>query len=331
VLERERARLQRSGCGAPRIVTCYEAGRDGFWLQRYLASRGAESLVVDPASIEVNRRARRAKSDGLDVDGELRVLIGYDSGERHRCRMVAVPSVAEEDARRPGRERARLLGERTAQSNRIVGLLAGQGIYGYRPLSGDRWERLSALRCADGRELPAKLREEIARSLTRLEAAQAQIRAVEKQRAGDLAASDDRGARSIHALMRFYGIGIEIAGTLVREVYYRSFANRRKVGSYVGLSPSPYQSGDTNHEQGISKAGNRRARSAAIELAWLWLRHQPESALSKWFFAKLGESQSKRLKKILIVALARKLVVALWRFLSAGVVPEGVRLKDRPR
>lgn len=327
VLERERAALQRSGCDAPRIVTCYEAGRDGFWLQRYLAGQGAESLVVDPASIEVNRRARRAKSDGLDVAGQLRVLISYDAGERHRCRMVAVPSVAEEDARRPGRERQRLLGERTAQSNRIVGLLATQGIYGYRPLGGERWERLAQLRCADGQALPAWLREEIVRSLTRLEAAHAQIREVEKQRAASLAASDDRGTLYIHALMRFHGIGIEFASTLAREVYYRDFANRRRVGSYVGLSPSPYQSGDTNHEQGISKAGNRRARSAAIELAWLWLRHQRESALTKWFHTKLGASKSRRLKRILIVALARKLVVALWRYLTAGVVPEGARLK----
>jgi transposase len=326
VLERERARLQRSGCGAPRVVTSYEAGRDGFWLHRYLASQGVESFVIDPASIEVNRRARRAKSDGLDVEGLLRVVISYDAGERHRCRMVMVPSVAEEDARRPGRERQRLLGERTAQSNRISGLLATQGIYGYRPLRADRWERLEELRCADGRELPAWLHAEIVRSLKRLEFARQQIRAVEQQRAAGLA-GEDRGARHTRALMRFNGIGIEFASTLAREVYYRDFANRRRVGSYVGLSPSPYQSGDTNHEQGISKAGNRRARSAAIELAWLWLQHQPESALSKWFLAKLATSKSKRLKKILIVALARKLVVALWRYLTTGLVPEGARLK----
>ena len=326
VLEQERARLERSGCGAPRIVTCYEAGRDGFWLQRYLASQGAESLVVDPASIEVNRRARRAKSDKLDVEGQLRVLISYDAGERHRCRMVAVPSLAEEDARRPGRERQRLVSERTAQSNRISGLLATQGIYGYRPLRADRWDRLAELRCADGRTLPALLHEEIVRSLTRREFAQQQIKAVEKQRAAGLA-GEDRGARYTRALMRFYGIGIEIASTLAREVYYRDFANRRQVASYVGLPPSPYQSGDTNHEQGISKAGNRWARHKAVELAWLWLEHQPQSALSQWFFARLGPSKSKRLKKILAVALARKLVVALWRYLTAGVVPEGARLK----
>jgi transposase len=326
VLERERRRLEHSGVRAGRIVTCYEAGRDGFWLHRFLASQGAESYVVDPASIEVNRRARRAKSDKLDVEGQLRVLMSYDAGERHRCRMVAVPSVAEEDARRPGRERQRLLGERGAQSNRIIGLLATQGIYGYRPLRADRWVRLAELRCADAGELPAALHEEIVRSLTRLEAAQEQIKTVEQQRGAGLA-GDDRATRSIRRLMRFYGIGIEWASTLVREVYYRDFANRRQVASYVGLSPSPYQSGDTNHEQGISKAGNRRARHAAVELAWLWLRHQAQSALSRWFFSRLGASKSKRLKKILIVALARKLVVALWRYLTQDLVPEGARLK----
>jgi transposase len=242
--------------------------------------------------------------------------------------MVVVPSVAEEDARRPGRERQRLLSERGAQSNRIIGLLATQGIYGYRPLRGDRWARLAELRRADGQGLPAALHEEIVRSLARLEAAQEQIKAVEKQRAAGMA-GEDRGARYIRAVMRFSGVGIEWATLLVREVYYRDFANRRQVASYVGLPPSPYQSGDTNREQGISKAGNRRARHAAVELAWLWLRHQPQSALSRWFFSRLGASKSRRLKKILIVALARKLVVALWRYLTQGLVPEGARLKPR--
>jgi len=236
--------------------------------------------------------------------------------------------VAEEDARRPGRERQRLVSERVAQSNRISGLLATHGIYGYRPLRADRWDRLAELRCADGRELPELLHEEIVRALTRLEFVQGQIKAVEKRRATKLG-DEDRGARYTRALMRFYGIGIEIASVLAREVYYRDFANRRQVGSYVGLSGSPYQSGERNHEQGISKAGNRLARHKAIELAWLWLKHQPQSALSRWFYARLGTSQSKRFKRILAVALARKLVVALWRYLSAGLVPEGARLEPR--
>jgi transposase len=328
VIERHRSALHQSGARSVRVVTCYEAGRDGFWLHRFLESQGAESFVVDPGSIEVSRRARRAKSDGLDVEGLLRVVISYDAGERHRCRMVVVPSKAQEEARRPGRERQRLMSERTGQSNRIVGLLATWGIYGYRPLRADRWEQLAALRCADGQAVPAAQHEEIVRGLERLGMVEEQIAAVERQRAAALAAGD-AGAQHIRALMRFYGIGIEIASTMEREVYFRSFANRRSVGAYFGLSPSPFQSGNSNHEQGISKAGNRRARSVAIEFAWLWLRHQPHSALTRWYYAKLGTSTSKRLKKILIVALARKLVVALWRYLTTGLVPEGARLKQR--
>lgn len=258
----------------------------------------------------------------------MRVVTCYEAGERHRCRMVVVPSAAQEDARRPGRERQRLMSERTAQSNRIVGLLATRGVYGYRPLQADRWEQLAALRCADGQPLPAVLHEEIVRGLERLGMVNEQIAAVEQQRAAALAA-DDEGARHIGLLMQLYGIGIECATQLEREVYFRPFANRRAVGSYVGLSPSPFQSGNRNHEQGISKAGNRRARSAAIELAWMWLRHQPDSALSRWFNARLGESKSRRLERILIVALARKLVVALWRYLTMGLVPEGARLEAR--
>jgi transposase len=329
LIERERAALQRAGWARVRVVTCYEAGRDGFWLHRFLVAREAESFVVDPGSVEVNRRARRAKSDGLDVESLLRVVIRYDAGDRHHARMVVVPSIAEEDARRPGRERGRLLSERTAHSNRIQGLLATHGVYGYRPLRRDRWAQLATLRSADGQALPAQLHQEIVGELHRLEFVDGQITAVEKRRAAALAAAPaaDEGARGIKALRRLSGIDIEVATTLVREVYYRSFANRRKVASYVGLAASPFRSGGTDHEQGIAKAGNRRARSMAIELAWLWLRHQPDSALSRWFHARLAGSKSRRLKRILIVALARKLVVALWRYLTTGLLPEGAQLK----
>ncbi len=330
LIERERSALQRAGWARVRVVTCYEAGRDGFWLHRFLVAQGAESFVVDPGSVEVNRRARRAKSDGLDLESLLRVVIRYDAGDRHHARMVVVPSIGEEDARRPGRERGRLLSERTAHSNRIQGLLATQGCYGYRPLRGDRWARLAALRGADGQALPAQLHEEIVRELSRLEFVDGQIRAVEKQRAAVLAAApaEDDAARRVKDLRRLRGIDLEVATTLVREVYYRPFANRRKVASYVGLAASPFRSGGMAHEQGIAKAGNRRARSMAIELAWLWLRHQPDSALSRWFHARLAGSESRRLKRILIVALARKLVVALWRYLTADVPPEGARFKS---
>ncbi len=330
VIERERSALQRDGWTGVRVVTCYEAGRDGFWLHRFLAGQGAESWVVDPGSVLVNRRARRAKSDRLDVEGLLRLVIRYDAGDRHHGRMVVVPSIAEEDARRPGRERRRLLSERTAHSNRIQGLLATQGIYGYRPLCSDRWVQLAARRCADKQALPAQVHDEIVRELHRLEFVDGQIAAVEKRRAAALAAApaEDDAARQVKALRRLRGFGIEFSSMLVREVYYRQFANRRKVASYVGLTPSPFQSGGTDHEQGIAKAGNRRARSTAIELAWLWLQHQPDSALTRWFYARLGGTGSRRLKRILIVALARKLVVALWRYLTAGLLPEGARLKS---
>jgi transposase len=244
--------------------------------------------------------------------------------------MVVVPSIAEEDARRPGRERRRLLSERTAHNNRIQALLALHGVYGYRPLRSDRWVRLAGLRRADGEPLPAQLQEEIARELHRLEFVDGQIAAVEKQRDAALAAAPaaDDSARQVKELQRLRGFGPEFSSMLVREVYYRQFANRRKVGSYVGLTSSPFRSGGIDHEQGIAKAGNRRARSTAIELAWLWLTHQPDSALTRWFHARLGGSKSRRLKRILIVALARKLVVALWRYLTAGLLPEGVRLKS---
>jgi transposase len=329
VIERERAALRRAGWREVRVVTCYEAGRDGFWLHRFLVAQGAESFVVDPGSMLVNRRARRAKSDGLDVESLLRLVIRHDAGDRSLGRMVVVPSIAAEDARRPGRERRRLLSERTAHSNRIQGLLATHGVYGYRPLRSDRWVQLEGLRCADKQALPRQLQEEIVRELHRLEFVDGQIAAVEKQRAAALAAAaaEDDAARQVKALRRLRGIDIEFATMLVREVYYRQFANRRKVASYVGLTSSPFRSGSMDHEQGIAKAGNRRARSTAIELAWLWLRHQPDSALTRWFYARLGGTKSRRLKRILIVALARKLVVALWRYLTAGLPPENARFK----
>jgi transposase len=292
-------------------------------------AQGAESWVVDPGSVLVNRRARRPKSDRLDVEGLLRLAIRYDAGDRHLGRMVVVPSVAEEDARRPGRERRRLLSERTAHNNRIQGLLATHGIYGYRPLRADRRSRLAELCCADGKPLPVHVGEEIVRELGRLEFVNGQIAALEKQRAAAIATApgDDETAHQLKALLQLRGFGMEFASMLVREVYYRQFANRRGVASYVGLTGSPFRSGGTDHDQGIAKAGNRRARSTAIELAWLWLRHQPDSALSRWFHARLGGSKSRRLKRILIVALARKLIVALWRYLTTGLIPEGVRLK----
>lgn len=331
VMERERLALHRQGYEQVRIVSCYEAGRDGFWLHRYLVGRGVENHVIDPASVEVNRRGRRVKSDGVDVEKLLRALRWHEMGDHQACRMVVVPSEAEEEARRPGRERGRLLSERTGHSNRIKGLLATQGISHYHPLKADRWVKLEGLRRADGQGLAGWLRREIERELERLEVAEKQIKAVEKERGAALAAglaAGDRGAEQIERLKQLRSMGMEFATGLVREVFYREFRNGGQVGSYFGLAPTPYQSGGRNHEQGIAKAGNRRARSLAVEAAWLWLLHQPDSELSRWFHAKLAGRKG-RAKRVLIVALARKLMVALWRYVTTGLVPQGALLKAR--
>ena len=285
--------------------------------------------MVDPGSILVNRRARRAKSDRLDVEGLLRLVIRHDAGDRYLGRMVVAPSVAEEDRRRPERERGRLLGERTAHNNRIKALLATQGQYGYKPLRPDRWARLAELRSADGSPLPAHLRQEIEHELERLDLAEAQERRLEQGRRAALkdSAAADRVAQCVRLLMRLKGIEFEGASGLAHEVLYRTFANRRAVAGYVGLGSSPFKSGGIDHDQGIAKAGNKRARSLLIQLAWLWVRHQPESAITRWYKAQLGDSKSRAKKRKLIVAVARRLLVALWRYVTLGVPPDGGTFK----
>ena len=327
-ITREREALLRLGYGSVRVVSCYEAGRDGFWLHRFLAGQGVASQVVDPGSVLVNRRARRAKTDRLDAEGLLRLVMRHDAGDRSLGRMVVVPSVEEEDARRPERERRRLLRERTAHGNRVQGLLALHGIYGYRPLKTDRWARLAEVRCADGAALPPWLRLEIERELERLERVDAQVAALEKvrQTAHKAAPADDPAARVVRLLLRVKAIGLETASVLSHEVLYRRFANRRKVTGFVGLGASPFQSGGIAHEQGLSKAGNKRARAVLVELAWSWLRLQPDSAITQWFKAKAAGANARR-RKQLIVAVARRILVALWRYATTGVLPPDVRLK----
>ncbi len=319
LVERVRAR------GASRVVCCYEAGRDGFWLHRYLATRGIDCLVLDPASLPVNRRARRAKSDRIDVHMLLRGLIGWDGGDRDACRPVRVPTVAAEDARQTHREREALLKERVRHVNRIKGLLATQGVIGFEPLRHGR-AGLAKLTGADGAALPAGLLSRLERELARLALAVEQIAALEAVRDGTIAAADDAGAVKAARLTALKGIGPQIATVLAREVFYRSFGNRREVASYTGLCPSPWRSGGMVREQGVSKAGNARARTCAIELAWLWLRWQPDSALARWFTGRVGSARG-RVRRIAIVALARKLMVALWRYVETGLVPDGAVLK----
>lgn len=328
VIERLRQREARAVRRPVRVICAHEAGYEGFWLHRQLVAAGIESHLIDASSLQVDRRARRAKTDAIDVEGLLRALIGYVRGERSRCRMVRVPSVAEEDAKRTHRERKRLVKERTGHINRIKALLALHGITGYEPIKADRRQCLHALVTHDGQSLPPRLRRELSRELDRLELLLEQLAEVEAER--DAIAPDqsvcDQAVAMIPQLQRLRGVGPETATILAREVSYRDFANRKAVASYAGLTPSPYMSGTLQRDQGISKAGNRLVRTAMIELAWLWLRHQPESALSRWFCDRVGSTKG-RLRRITIVALARKLLVALWRFVTTGLVPTRAAMK----
>ncbi len=319
---------QACGGGAVQVVVGYEAGYDGFWLQRRLAAEGIICWVMDPGSLQVNRRARRAKTDRLDAAMLLRALIAWCRGDRAACHMVQVPSVAREDARRTHRERQRLVAERVQHVNRIKGLLATQGINDYQPLRRDRSARLGKVRTKDGQALPPRLRREIERELQRLELVLEQLEAVEAERDTAVAAPavDDADAAKVALLARLGGIGNELATVLVREGLYRSFTNRKEVAAYAGLTPMPFASGERHREQGISKAGNPLLRKAMVELAWLWLRYQPDSALARWFTDRVGSVRG-RIRKITAVALARKLLVALWRYVTAGLMPEGARIK----
>jgi transposase len=328
LLRRLQAREQRASGNQVQVVLAYEAGYDGFWLQRRLSVEGITCWVMDPGSLQVDRRARRAKTDRLDAAMLLRALMAWWRGDRAACHMVQVPSVEREDARRTHRERQRLIAERVQHVNRIKGLLATQGIYDYRPLRRDRWERLEALRTGDGRELPPRLRREIEREFRRWELVLEQIEVSEAERDATVAApaAQDIDAAKVAQLAKLGGIGTELATVLVREALYRPFANRKEVAAYAGLTPSPYASGDRHRDQGISKAGNPLLRKAMVELAWLWLRYQPDSALARWFTERVGAVRG-RMRKITAVALARKLLVALWRYLTTGLLPEGAHLK----
>jgi transposase len=316
------ARLRAAALENRRILVCYEAGYDGFWLARALAKFGIECRVLDPASIQVNRRARRVKTDRIDVLALLRALIAIDRGERHVCAVVRVPSVEEEDARRSHRERQRLVRERTGHINRIKGLLFAQGIRGIEPKLRRTRIDFAALKTAEGHPLPDRLRRELEREYARHDLIQAQLREVEKER--DTAdAQDPVVERKRQMLVALQGVGGTSAAILAREVFARSFASRRQLGSYLGLTPSAYDSGSMTRCQGISKAGNSWARRILIEVAWLWQKHQPVSPLSHWYIQKTT-GQSSRIRRIMLIALARKLAISLWRYVETGLVPEGV-------
>ena len=326
LLSRWRANAEQRYGVPVTVVVIQEAGLDGFWVHRLLLAEGIESHVVDAASIAVDRRHRRAKTDAIDGETLLRTLMAWARGERRVCSMVRAPSPEDEDRRRLTRERGTLLKERIQHTNRIKGLLGGQGVRDYNPLRRDRFERLEALRTGDGRELPAMLKAEIRRELDRIVLVTAQLDAVERARDALIRTDAEERINPAAVLLKLKGLGPEFASLLWLESLFRNFDNRRQVAAYGGLAPSPWQSGGVERDQGISKSGNRRLRKTMIELAWFWLRHQPDSALSRWFRARVGGAKG-RIRRIAIVALARKLLVALWRYVTQGVVPEGVVFK----
>ena len=313
LMERIRTRVAREVSRPVEMISCYEAGYDGFWLHRLLEGQGVHSLVVDPASVQVDRRARRAKTDRIDAERLLRSLMAYLRGEPKVWSVVRVPSVAEEDDRRLHRERHRLITERIQHVNRIKGLCAIHGIYDYQPMRSDRTRRLEQLRTGDGRALPPRFKTEIARELQRLELVLRMLKEIDAERNAIASAkmSAHTNAKKIQHLVKLKAIGPEIATVLTGEV----FNNRRELAGYVGLTPSHFQSGSTCRDQGISKAGNPKARTTMIELAWLWLRHQPDSAFSVWFRERVGNLKG-RIRRITIVAMAGKLLIAYgatWR------------------
>jgi transposase len=327
-VDRLKARCAAAGREIARVILTHEAGRLGFWLARFLARRGIEAHVMQPSSLPVDRRARRAKTDMIDAEMLLRTLMAWLRGEPRVCSMVPIPSEADEEARRAHREREDLTRERRSILNKIDGILATLGVKGYKALGRDRRERLNCLRQPGGDPVPQKARARIERLLDRLDLVLKLIDQVESARDAVLKkdAPADEAERMIRSLTDLRSIGPDVATLLVREAFVRQFRNRRALGGYVGLGGTPFSSGGSEREQGIGKDGNRRVRTAMVELAWMWLRWQPDSALSVWFRARVG-AMGGRIRKIMIVALARKLLVALWRYVKDGVIPDGAKMK----
>jgi transposase len=320
-----RSKLQRKGLSNPRIVSCYEAGYDGFWIHRVLRQNGIENHVLDGASLPVDRRAKHIKTDNTDVRRLLRAIVGYVQGDPQSCRVVRAPSPEDEDARRLHRERQRLVRERTGHISRIKALLMAHGIRALR-ITDKHWcKRLAQMKTGDGRDIPCHLLAEIEREWHRLKLVAEQIRLVEAERDRLVVGKeeiDDRCVEKMRKLVKLRGIGPDFATALTREVFYKQFDNRRQIASYMGLAPAPYDSGDSRREQGINKAGNARARVAAVQMAWMWLRYQPQSDLAQWYYRRVGKLEG-RVRRIMIIALARKLVIALWRYLETGQPPKG--------
>jgi transposase len=320
----------KAGRSVARTVVAFEAGRDGFWLARWLRAHGIEAHVIHPTSVAVSREHRRAKTDRLDTELLKRAFLGWLRGERDHCKMATIPTLAEEDAKRPNRERESLVGERSRIVNRMKGTLARLGIRGFKPGLRKAPKQLERLRTPEGVPLPPNTLAELRRALARLHFVVDQIREIETTRLARLEQQpEERAHAMVRLLARVIGIGIETADMLVHEVLSRNMRDRRAVARYAGLTGSPDESGIRRREKGLARAGNARVRRGMIQLAWRFLMFQKDSALAQWFRARTTDARSGT-RKTMIVALARKLLVALWRMVTVGEIPEGVVLRSLP-
>jgi transposase len=325
LIERWRSEAVKAGRSIKRVALAYEAGRDGFWLARWLRARGIEAYVIHPTSIPVSREHKRAKTDRLDVGLLLRAFLGWLRGEPKHCSMAAIATLEEEDAKRPSRERETLVGEQTRLINRMKSMLARLGLRGFKPELRKAPGRLAGLRTPEGTAIPPNMLAELGRDLERLGVVRSQIKAIEQERVQRLERAPDRGPPAmVRLLVRVHGLGLETADMLTHEVFYRQLRDARAVARYVGITGSPDESGAKRREKGLAKAGNARARRAMIQLAWRFLKFQPDNPLVQWYRARIANGAR---KTSTIVALARKLLIMLWRMATTGEVPQDLVLR----
>ena len=325
LLHRWRKEADQAGHPIRRVVVAFEAGRDGFWLARWLRARGIEAYVIHPTSIPVSREQRRAKTDRLDIGLLKRAVLGWLRGEKKHCTMAAIPTVEEEDAKRPHREREQLVGKRTAIINRMKAAFVRLGIRGFNPKLRRAPQQLATLRTPEGRPIPPNTLAELQREMAHLGFVNEQIKQIEDARLKQLKEAPRRSSNAkVLQLERIYGLGIETADMLANEVFSRELRDSRAVARYVGLTGSPDESGQRRREKGLAKAGNARARRGMIQFAWRFLNHQKDSDLAQWYQARVIAGKK---RKTMIVALARKLLVALWRFVTTGEVPQAIVLR----
>lgn len=326
LLKRWRDEAVRAGRKVRRIAVAFEAGRDGFWLARWLRAQGVEAHIIHASSVAVSREHRRAKTDRLDTELLKRAFLGWLRGERDHCKMAAIPTLSEEDAKRPSREREGLVGQQTRLINRMKATLVRLGIRGFNPKLKQAEQQLQALRTPEGEPIPPNTLAEIKRDMEHRRFICEQIRSIERERLERLERTPDSKPHAmVHLLARVTGVGVETADMLVNELLLRNMRDRRAVARYGGLTGSLDQSGGTSRERGMARSGNPRVRRGMIQLAWRFLLFQKDSALSQWFYRRTEHAP--RTRKTMIVAMARKLLIALWRLVHEGVVPEGVSMR----